>query len=199
MSNCCVEEMWKDAKFVDHGILRDYSNYYQVSSFGRIRSIRKGKKRLLSPYVNRKGYLVIGFSKPGEIGIKLAVHRLVAYLFIPNPYNLPQVNHINEDKTDNRVDNLEWCDNKYNCNYGSRSTRSASRHTIPIVQLTIDGHYVRSWKSTYDIKRELGLNPSSINRCCKDNFGRRGFNIYKGYKWQYLDKYMILKEEYLED
>lgn len=84
---------------------------YQVSNLGNVRSIGIGK---LSPMTGTKGYLQVC------LGNKVKpIHRLVAETFIPNPNNLPQVNHINEDKTDNRVDNLEWCTLQYNVRFGT--------------------------------------------------------------------------------
>lgn len=117
-------EYWKDIK--------EFEGYYQVSNFGRVRSLNriingrliKGKIRVLRE--DKKGYLRILLSKQGYRKL-CQVHRLVAGAFIPNPFNLPQVNHKNEDKTDNRVENLEWCDIKYNNNYGTRIERAAEK------------------------------------------------------------------------
>ena len=98
----------------------DYEGLYEVSSLGRVRSIRKGI--ILKPEVVRGGYLQVGLHKKGKVkGFK--VHRLVAQAFIPNPEGLPEINHIDEDKTNNLVDNIEYCDSKYNCNYGTRNER----------------------------------------------------------------------------
>ena len=105
-----------------------YEGLYEVSSYGRVRSLdrydsrnhfRKGK---LMNFIYEGEYLKVDFSKNG-INKRYVVHRLVAKAFIPNPDNLPQINHKDEDKTNNRVDNLEWCDAKYNINYGTRQER----------------------------------------------------------------------------
>ena len=120
-----IEEIWRPVV--------GYEGLYEVSSYGRVRSLdryvkgkgesywlRKG--RVLSPIKDTNGYLLINLccnGKPKTIN----VHRLVAQAFIPNPDNLLEVNHIDEDKINNRADNLEWCSRKYNINYGSRNIR----------------------------------------------------------------------------
>lgn len=93
-----------------------YDNY-SVSDMGRVRNDRTG--RILKPGNLKQGYTQVHLSKNGKITNHL-IHRLVALTFIPNPDNLPQVNHINEDKTDNHVNNLEWCTQQYNNTYGTR-------------------------------------------------------------------------------
>lgn len=107
-----------------------YEGLYEVSSYGRVRSLdryvkssygayRLHKGKVLSPGVRPDGYLVVSLQEK-----MFRVHRLVAGAFIPNPDGLPAVNHIDEDKTNNRVDNLEWCDSKYNNNYGTARIRA---------------------------------------------------------------------------
>ena len=106
-----------------------YEGLYEVSSYGRVRSVdrydnrncfRKGK--VLSPGIKPDGYLTVVLSCNGKCKT-INVHRLVAQVFIENPDNLPEVNHKDEDKTNNNVDNLEWCSRKYNVNYGSRKDK----------------------------------------------------------------------------
>lgn len=114
-------EVWKPLA----GLV-EYGTYYEVSNLGNVRSVdriaddgypRKGK--ILKPRKLPTGYLRVHLSEHGK-NKDYYIHRLVAIAFIPNPDNLPQINHKSEIKTDNRVENLEWCDTKYNCNYGSK-------------------------------------------------------------------------------
>ena len=110
-------QIWKDIK--------GYEGKYQVNQVGQVRSmnyLRTGKVKRLSPGLSSDGYLQVGLYKDGKYYHYL-VHRLVAEAFIPNPNNLPQVNHIDENKTNNCVWNLEWCDAKYNSNYGTKIER----------------------------------------------------------------------------
>lgn len=107
-----------------------YEGLYEVSDQGRVRSIdrydsigRLRKKRYIKLSLNSSGYFLVGLSKRGNVTIYL-VHRLVAQTFIPNPLGLPQVNHKDENKLNNIVDNLEWCDRKYNNNYGTARIRA---------------------------------------------------------------------------
>ena len=119
-------EIWKDIK--------GYEGLYQVSNMGRIKSLnykRTGKEGMLKGRLNKKGYLMVTLYKTGEKPEQFYVHRLVAEHFLPNNNNFPEVNHKIDDfehRSDNRVENLEWCDRKYNNNYGSRNEKaSASR------------------------------------------------------------------------
>ena len=106
-----------------------YEGLYEVSSLGRVRSLDRYDRmnrfcegRILKSYTYRGGYLFVQLSSNGKLKHHL-VHRLIAQAFIPNPDNLPQINHKDEVKSNNCVDNLEWCDSKYNVNYGTRKIR----------------------------------------------------------------------------
>lgn len=116
-----TEEIWRPVV--------GYEGLYEVSSYGRVRSLdrydsrnqfREGK--ILKNRDNSNGYLLCGLSKNGIVKNKY-IHRLVAEAFLPNPDNLPEVNHLDEDKSNNRVENLEFCNRKYNCNYGTKIER----------------------------------------------------------------------------
>ena len=116
-------EEWKD--------IPGYEGLYQVSNTGKIKGLPRVtvqnqilQERILIPGVINNGYLQITLHKNGEHK-NFLVHRLVANAFIPNPKNLPEVNHKDEDKTNCNSDNLEWCTRKYNLNYGTRNQRSA--------------------------------------------------------------------------
>lgn len=97
-------EIWKD--------IPDFEGLYQVSTWGRI----KGQRGILKPYKNAKGYLKVGLFTDGKCH-KKRINRLVAMTFIPNPNNYPQLNHKDGNKENNSVTNLEWCNNKYNCEH----------------------------------------------------------------------------------
>lgn len=118
-------EEWRDIK--------DYEGLYQVSNMGRIKSLnyrRTGREKIMKLNHDKDGYIVVGLFKNKKLK-QYKVHRLVAEAFIPNPDNLPQVNHKIDDfehRSDNRVENLEWCTGKYNSNYGSHNERLSENH-----------------------------------------------------------------------
>ena len=174
-----MEEIYRDIK--------DYKGLYQVSNFGRIMSLNYGRTRkakLLKLDTTHKGYLKVGLSINGKRKF-VFVHRLVAEHFIPNPDNLPEVNHIDENKENNIVENLEWCDRKYNINYGTRNEKSAKtltngKQSKPVLQLSLDGEFIKEWESSREIHRQLGYCNSFIGKCCKGKYE----SAY-GFRWEY--------------
>lgn len=156
---------------------------YIVSCSGIIYSTNYGntcKVGKLKHSMHRKGYKqVILYHKLRPISIK--IHRLVALCFIPNPCNLPQVNHKNEIKTDNIVSNLEWCTNAYNQNYGGAIQRRINKVQKPIKQFTLTGELVKIWNSAMQAQIIGKFNSTLICKCCK------GVNMtHKGFKWEYV-------------
>lgn len=110
---------------------------------------------------------------------KFKVHRLVAEAFIDNPNNLAIVNHKDENKQNNIVDNLEWCDSKYNTNYGSAIQKKIQKLNKEVFQYTLDNKLVRKYTSRKETSN-YGFNPSCVGGCCR---GER--KMHKGYKWSY--------------
>ena len=130
--------------------IEGYEGLYEVSNLGRVRSLdrfyyRLHKGKVLSPTKDRYGYLTVTLNCNGK-SKTIKIHRLVAQAFLPNPDNLPQVNHKDEDKTNNNVDNLEWCTAKYNVNFGTRQERY--RNTM-----LEKGHWSGLSREEYEKKR----------------------------------------------
>jgi len=156
------KEVWKDVK--------GYEGLYQVSNLGRVRSLdrvstqgERLKGKVLTGGLNRDGYLAVVLCRSG--GQKnYFIHRLVAQAFLENPDNLPEVNHKNEDKTDNTVANLEWCSHRYNMNYGTHNERAAKGHEKPVYVITASGHryYFSSIKKAAALLR---LHRSAVSDC----------------------------------
>ena len=179
-----------------------YEDCYEVSSLGRVRSVerqvwnpgrncyRTQYSRVLRSFQNNKGYCRVTLSKGGKLSQKL-VHRLVAEAFIPNPNNLPQINHKDEVTSNNNVSNLEWCSNDYNCNYGNHNTNISVTRSIPIEQLSIDGTIIREWPSAREAERFLGIPNVNILRCCHGGFYSKGRGKWvnvttaNGFKWRF--------------
>lgn len=171
-------EEWRDIK--------DYEQLYQISSMGRVKSLNynhTGKERIMKGCNNGNGYLYVGLCKEGKRKNYL-VHRLVAQAFLDNPNNLPQINHKDEDKTNNRVENIEYCDRSYNLNYGTHNERVAKALSIPILQFSKTGEFIRKWESAKEVERELGLNQGNISKCCQGKLKSAG-----GYVWGYEKDY----------
>ena len=173
-----AEEIWCTIK--------GYEGMYEVSDQGRVRSLKFGKERILRPGMDGCGYLQVGLWKNGDRNVFL-VHRLVAQSFIPNPDNLPEVNHRDENKENNFVQNLEWCSDKYNTNYGTRNQRVSEKNTNgklskPVLQFTKDGELVGEWKSMMDVQRNLGYANQHISSCCKGKLK----SAY-GFIWKFKD------------
>lgn len=148
--------------------IKDYEGLYQISDKGRVKSLNylhTRKERIMKLVRDNGGYLIVCLRKNREKK-NYKVHRLVAKSFLSNPQNLPQVNHKDENKENNCVDNLEWCDSKYNNNYGSRNQKVSEKKSKPVLQFTKDGKFVKTWKSTHDIQRNLGFSQSHISDCC---------------------------------
>ena len=115
-----MKEIWKDIK--------GYEGLYQISNYGEVKSLEKKagfstrKEKILKQHLDKDGYVKVYLCKNNKVKF-LSVHRLIAEAFIPNPNNFPQINHKDENKQNNKIENLEWCTCKYNINYGTRTKR----------------------------------------------------------------------------
>jgi hypothetical protein len=163
--------------------IKDYPDY-AISNLGNVYSYsyKNGKVVKLSPGIRNDGYLRIGLYKNGKRK-QYYIHRLVAEAFIPNPLGLPEVNHINEIKSDNRAENLEWCSRQYNTNYGTRNEKVAEKLSKQVEQYDLNGNLINVWKSVMEIERCLGFDGSAISKCCR---GYRYKTAY-GYIWKYIN------------
>lgn len=170
-------EEWRD--------IEGYEGLYQVSSLGRVKSLISGK--ILKANTNRYGYKVVALYCNNKRKT-ITVHRLVAEAFITNPNNLQQINHINEDKSDNRACNLEFATPKQNANHGTRneriskSKRNNTYNTKTVIQYTLDGDFIKEWSSVREIQRVLGFSQGAISSCCR---GEKHYKTYKNYMWKY--------------
>ena len=206
-----MKEIWKD--------IPEYEGLYQISNIGNIKAKARAKThkkdKIMISTIKKYGYKEIGFMKKGIRKI-FQIHRLVAEVFIPNKENFKsmpdedrtlvnlnklEVNHKDENASNNSVDNLEWCTHKYNSNYGNLRKKRKEiaiknnhicflKHSIEnskkeIIQYDNNGKTIKIYKSIRDASRDLNINSGRICEMCK---GKR--SQYKGYRFKYSNEVM---------
>lgn len=159
------EEVWKD--------IAGYEGKYKVSNYGNIYSVKSN--RTLLPLRTLNGYLSIMFGRK-----TYSIHRIVATTFLPNPNNYKCVNHKNGNKTDNRVENLEWCNHTMNLIHAYRN--GLNRREKP-VECLLNGNIVKRYRSAAEAEEKDGFQCRLIVKCCKGERKHHG-----GYEWRYENK-----------
>ena len=157
---------------------------YQVSNYGNVKSLKRNI--ILKFNINNTGRPYINLNKNAKSKSKM-IHRLVAEAFIPNPNNLPEINHKDENPLNNNVNNLEWCTRKYNINYGTRKQRIIQKQYKPILQYDLDGNFIKKWNSIKEAQEFYKTNV--ISQCCKH---KKSFNSCKGFQWKYENDNIII-------
>ena len=183
-----MQEIWKDIIIEKNGILYDFTGLYQVSNFGRIRNLnyrKNGKIRILKPKKQPSGHLRVNLPKDGKL-INFYVHRIVATVFIPNLNNLPVVNHKDENKENNCVENLEWCTVEYNNQY-SAYQKKGKNYKKPRKTICVETEKV--FNSVQESAEFYGISQRSIRACAAHKQKTAG-----GYHWMYYDEYLKLNE-----
>lgn len=185
-----MEEIWKGIK--------NYEGLYQVSNKGNIKSLARIdyhnhhiKERILKPVANNNGYVIVCLYKDGK-GKRFTVHRIVAMSFLENSNNYTEINHKDEDKTNNCVENLEWCTHKQNINYGTRNERACKKHSEktkqkmsvahskPVLQIDpVTNKIIKEWKSAKEVFEKLGFYQNAISSCCLGKHKTCGGFIWK--------------------
>ena len=162
--------IWKDIK--------GYEGIYEISNHGVIKNKKTNKVK--KQYIDCVGYYVVSLCK-NNISKPKRVHCIIAETFIPNPLNLPCINHKDENKLNNNIENLEWCTKGYNNRYGSRVQRITQKRKKKILQIDSNGVTVKEWDSIKEAANELGCNETQISRYARGVIK----GMYKGFYWKY--------------
>ena len=149
---------------------------YEVSNLGKIRNIKSGK--ILKPQLDRDGYLRLCLYENNKRK-NLFLHRIIATTFIDNPEGKPCVNHIDENKLNNDLRNLEWCSVRENMIHGTRTKRVAEKLSQKVIQLDLNDNVLNEFESMVQAERETGIPNGSISRCCNGKLKSAG-----GFKWR---------------
>lgn len=180
-----MEEIWKK--------IEKYEDY-EVSNLGRIKSLKRNNNKILKQKPNKFGYLIVGLFNNANKNKKMLVHRLVAEAFIPNPLSKPQVNHIDGNKQNNNVNNLEWCTNSENQIHAYKTGLKKNKlyyennRSKPIMQYDLKGNFIKEWANKRQIERELGYSNGNITSCCVG----RCMTAY-GYVWKHKEGTNVFK------
>lgn len=175
-------EVWKPVRLIKNGI--EIPNFYEVSNLGRVRRGVYGRfrgVRMRSIARNEKGYRQVTF-RINEVYYLCKVHRLVALSFIPNPHNLPCINHKDETPGNDWASNLEWCTQKYNCNYGGHNRRMSLSKSQAVRKYSLDGSFVSEYSSGVRAASLHSCTKSVISLCCM-----RAVRIAVGFVWRATD------------
>lgn len=164
-------------------IVEEFPNY-EVSENGQIKNRTTG--HIKAQRIKNNGYVITDLSRNGEVKT-VHIHRLVAEAFIPNPYNLPEINHKDQDKTNNNVENLEWCDRIYNNNYGyknelmleTRKMKNCINAPQAIQQIDKSGNIIATYPSMREAERQTGINNTRISAVCRGRSRQAGGYIWK--------------------
>lgn len=162
-----MSEIWKEIK--------GYEGYYEVSSYGKVKS----KNKILKPFFNGKGYLYVNLCKDGKRET-ISIHRLIGIMFIPNPDNKPQINHIDGIKINNFVNNLEWTTNGENVKHAYSNNLMKSLG-IPIIQYDKENNIIGRFESIRNASIISGVGYMSIRKCCHNQRKTAG-----GFVWKFV-------------
>ena len=156
--------------------INGFEGLYEIDEDGGVYSLRS--KKYLKPIKTNSGYLQVSLFVNSKRFYRY-IHRLVAEAFIDNPNNLLEINHIDENKMNNNVNNLEWCSHKYNCNYGNRNANVSSS----IGQYDLDGNLIKAFKSIKEASAETGIKVANISAVASKHKWRKTAG---GFVWRYL-------------
>lgn len=200
-------EIWKDIYFIEKGIVYDYRGLYQVSNLGRVKSLQRQRvignnkyiqeEKILKQEKNKNGYIYVHLCK-NNVCKGFRLHKIAIEVFIPDKSNFKsmpdedrnkvnlddlEINHIDENKQNNNISNLEWCTHKYNIYHGEHNNKIARSKYKRIKQYDLKGNYIKTWNSLIEASNKLNIIDTSICKCLKGKRNKAG-----GYIWRYADE-----------
>lgn len=178
------KEVWKD--------IEGYEGLYKVSNYGRVKSFKCSSEKILNPSPDKYGYLRVTLRK-GNKNKCAKVHRLVAEHFLSKIEGKNVVNHKDEVKSNNQVDNLEWCSTAYNNSYGTRLNRVSETQMLSILQFNQHGQLIKEWRGGSECT-SYGFSQGAISMCCQGKSKH-----HKGYIWRYKKDVSLIDGEYKID
>lgn len=152
---------------------------YQVSNLGRVKSFKCNKEKILKQHKRLDGYISVGL-RIGDKVKHIRIHRLVAEAFIPNFNNYPCINHKDENKENNRVENLEWCTAKYNSNYGNVKKKISVANGKKVYQYDLNGKLLNCYNSVREASRHCNIRHQRISACCRGEIKKQ-----EDFIWEY--------------
>lgn len=192
-------ERWLSLEDLPDEVWKVYplNNLYHISNYSRVKSFANGfgnKQHILKSSKNYGYWSVMLYSKETKKAHTKGIHRMMAETFIPNPLNLPQVNHKDENKEHNLIQNLEWCTNSYNVNYGTRNARAgmaiSDAMSIKIAQYSKEGKYIRTFKGMNEASRTLGL----LIQCPRHGY-KNQFWSSSGFLWRQYEENVDMTQD----
>ena len=185
-----MKDMEEKKEMVNHaGMWKPIREFplYEISSDGRVRRVGENKVRKIS--IGKRGYPVLSLRKDGKTYVR-TLHRLLADAFIPNPNNLPEINHIDGNKTNFSLSNLEWCTRKHNDNHARRTGLHKSDGDKAVVQYSLSGVPIAEYKSASEAARKTGASRSAIANVCNRRKNQKGYEhkTNHGYIWRWKEE-----------
>lgn len=186
MANTNTVIEWRD--------IEGFEGSYQVSNNGLVKSLKGKNERIMKTrrkkIIKKDGSVELSYEElvlsNGGVRTSKLVHRLVAQAFIPNTENKPEVNHIDEDKGNNSVENLEWNTHEENSNHGTKNIRSANKQSMAVIGVDESGNIVEIHSSIRSAERLTGFGHSNISACASGKSAK-----YKGLEWFKIDNEMF--------
>lgn len=176
-NKCCCNlyvpyEIWKPIK--------GFEGEYEISNFGRVKSLKSNI--IMRQYEYRGGYLEVHLRQHSKKYHK-KIHRLVSEAFLPNPNNYPEVNHKDENKKNNRFDNLEWCTHQYNNTYNGKHIKHGEKVRKPVIQYDLEGNFIKEFISQTEASKQTGIIQGAISNCANGYQKQAG-----GFIWLFANK-----------